>query len=521
MLTVRNGGTQPVKLSQVVVNDAIWDFEAEPDRTIPRLGSATVTIPYSWVEGEAYEIVLITSTGTTFDAEVPVAVLTPQFSGETFWSYALIGTYVGVIPVALGLLWYPFLRRLGSAGMNFVLAMTVGLLAFLVIDTLEEAMEVAAELPGVFSGVPLVVLLTLLTLLGLVGMERLLRRGSRGGEPARHLLPDSPRDRAAQPGGGAGHRGGVRPRGGGPGSVPGRGLHAAQHHRGGRHRRANPEGEAAAGALPVAGAARRGPAIVGTWIGGFAFSNLLAAIFLAVGAGAILQVIYEVTRLLLKDSGRSKRPCPLRPRAPHRRSRHERHTPVGGGVEGEESFRRRGPQGGQVVEAVLPGETVTARAAHASLKGHRKGLARLWPFLGPAFIAAVAYVDPGNFATNIAGGAQLRVHAPVGDPDREPHGDAHPVDVGQAGDRHGQEPPEVCRERFPRPVTLGLWVQAEVIAMATDLAEFIGAALALNLLSASRSSRLGLMTAVGAFGILELQRRGFRPWRRRSPPWSG
>src|SRR5215204_4558273 len=127
VLTVRNGGSQPVKLSQVVVNDAIWDFEAEPDRTIPRLGSATVTIPYSWVEGEAYEIVLITSTGTTFDAEVPVAILTPQFSDETFWSYALIGTYVGVIPVALGLLWYPFLRRLGSAGMNFVLAMTVGL----------------------------------------------------------------------------------------------------------------------------------------------------------------------------------------------------------------------------------------------------------------------------------------------------------------------------------------------------------------------------------------------------------
>src|SRR5687768_5649892 len=88
VLEVRNGGPEPVTLSQVVVNDAIWDYTAEPDNTIPRLGSATVTVPYSWVEGEAYEIVLITSTGTTFDAEVPVAVLTPQFSGETFWSYA-------------------------------------------------------------------------------------------------------------------------------------------------------------------------------------------------------------------------------------------------------------------------------------------------------------------------------------------------------------------------------------------------------------------------------------------------
>src|ERR671910_2043553 len=189
VLTVRNGGPQPVKLSQVVVNDAIWDFEAEPDRTIPRLGSATVTIPYSWVEGEAYEIVLITSTGTTFDAEVPVAVLTPQFSGETFWRYALIGTYVGVIPVALGLLWYPFLRRLGTSGMNFVLAMTVGLLAFLVVDTLEEAVEVAAALPGIFSGIPLVILLTLLTLLGLLGTERLLRRGGGGGRRPRAPYP--------------------------------------------------------------------------------------------------------------------------------------------------------------------------------------------------------------------------------------------------------------------------------------------------------------------------------------------
>jgi zinc transporter, ZIP family len=309
VLTVRNGGTQPVKLSQVVVNDAIWDFEAEPDRTIPRLGSATVTIPYSWVEGEAYEIVLITSTGTTFDAEVPVAVLTPQFSGETFWSYALIGTYVGVIPVALGLLWYPFLRRLGSAGMNFVLAMTVGLLAFLVIDTLEEALEIAAELPGVFSGVPLVVLLTLLTLLGLVGMERLLRRGreetSRLGTSYRIAL--------------------------------GIGLHNLGE--GLAIGAAFALGEAALGAFLVVGFTLHnitegvgiaapilkerprlahflwlallggGPAIVGTWIGGFAFSNLLAAIFLAVGAGAILQVIYEVTRLLLKDTGRSKSPA--------------------------------------------------------------------------------------------------------------------------------------------------------------------------------------------------------------------
>ena len=282
VLSVRNGGPQPVTLSQVVVNDAIWDFEAEPERKIPPLGSATVTIPYSWVEGEAYEIVLIASTGTTFDAEVPVAVLTPQFSGETFLRYALIGTYVGVIPVALGLLWYPFLRRLGSSGINFVLALTVGLLAFLVIDTLEEAMEVAVELPGVFSGIPLVVLLTLLTLLGLLGTERLLRRGrvetSRLGTSYRIAL--------------------------------GIGLHNLGE--GLAIGAAFALGEAALGVFLVVGFTLHnitegvgiaapilkerprlvhflwlallggGPAVVGTWIGGFAFSNLPATVFLAV-----------------------------------------------------------------------------------------------------------------------------------------------------------------------------------------------------------------------------------------------
>ena len=310
VLDVRNGGLEPVTLSQVVVNDALWDFRAEPGNTIPRLGSAEVTIPYTWVEGEAYEMKLLTSTGTTFDAEVPVAVLTPGFTGETFFRYALIGTYVGVVPVALGLLWYPFLRRLGRAGTNFVLALTLGLLAFLIIDTMEEAIESATELPGVFSGIPLVILVALLTLLGLLAAERLFRRGR---EEASRL--------------GTSYR-----------ISFGIGLHNLGE--GLAIGAAFALGEAALGAFLVVGFTLHnitegvgiaapilkekrpslihfvwlallggGPAIVGTWIGGFAFSNLLAAVFLAVGAGAILQVIYEVARLLLKDSARTKTPA--------------------------------------------------------------------------------------------------------------------------------------------------------------------------------------------------------------------
>jgi zinc transporter, ZIP family len=304
---VQNGGPNPVTLKQVVVNDALWDFRVQPDGTIPRLGSAEVVIPYTWVEGEAYEIVLISETGTTFDAEVPVAVLTPGFSRETFSDYALIGFYVGVVPVTLGLLWYPFLRRLGNAGMNFVLALTVGLLVFLALDTLLEAVEIAGGLPGAFSGVPMVILVALLTLLGLLGVERLFRRGvaSRLATSYRIALGIGLHNLGEGLAIGAAFALGEAALG--TFLILGFTLHnitegvgiAAPVLKEKRPRFAH------FAALALLGG---GPAIVGTWIGGFAYSNLLSAVFLAIGVGAILQVVYEVGRLLMRDSARSKAP---------------------------------------------------------------------------------------------------------------------------------------------------------------------------------------------------------------------
>jgi zinc transporter, ZIP family len=304
---VQNGGPNPVTLKQVVVNDALWDFRVQPDGTIPRLGSAEVVIPYTWVEGEAYEIVLISETGTTFDAEVPVAVLTPGFSRETFSDYALIGFYVGVVPVTLGLLWYPFLRRLGNAGMNFVLALTVGLLVFLALDTLLEAVEIAGELPGAFSGVPMVILVALLTLFGLLGVERLFRRGaaSRLATSYRIALGIGLHNLGEGLAIGAAFALGEAALG--TFLILGFTLHnitegvgiAAPVLKEKRPRFAH------FAALALLGG---GPAIVGTWIGGFAYSNLLSAVFLAIGVGAILQVVYEVGRLLMRDSARSKAP---------------------------------------------------------------------------------------------------------------------------------------------------------------------------------------------------------------------
>ena len=162
------------------------------------------------------------------------------------------------------------------------------------------------------------------------------------------------------------------------------------------------------------------------------------------------------------------------------------------------------------VESVLPGEAATLRAAQASLSGESKGLRGLWPFLGPAFIAAVAYIDPGNFATNIAGGAKygyllcwVVVSANLM---------AMLVQTLSAklGIATGRNLPETCRDNFRKPVSFGLWVQAEAIAMATDLAEVLGAALGLNLLFGMPLFPAGLLAGAGAFGILALQRYGFR-----------
>src|SRR5438045_8253684 len=134
-------------------------------------------------------------------------------------------------------------------------------------------------------------------------------------------------------------------------------------------------------------------------------------------------------------------------------------------------------------ENALPGELRVLRAAERSLNGQRRGLRALLPFLGPAFIASVAYVDPGNFATNIQGGARygyMLIWVVIGANLTAMLVQSMSAKLGIAT---GRNLPEVCRDRFPRPVSFLLWVQAELIAMATDLAEFEGAALGIILVS--------------------------------------
>jgi manganese transport protein len=162
------------------------------------------------------------------------------------------------------------------------------------------------------------------------------------------------------------------------------------------------------------------------------------------------------------------------------------------------------------VRTVLPGEAATLEAAQQTLRGTRTGMRGVWPFLGPAFVAAVAYIDPGNFATNIAGGAKygyLLLWVVL-----SANLMAMLVQTLSAklGIATGKNLPETCRDNFPRPVSIALWIQAEAIAMATDLAEVIGAALGLHLLFGMPLFPAALLAGAGAFGILALQRYGFR-----------
>jgi ZIP family zinc transporter len=304
---VVNDGPQPVTIPQVLVDDAYWSFTAEPTNTIPRFGYATFTIPYPWVAEEVHVVRLITSLGTTFDGEIAAAVKSPAPNADLFWRFGLVGLYVGIVPIALGLLWYPLMRRLSAQAMNFILALTIGLLVYLAVGTWLDALEFAAELPAFWQGVPMVLLIALIAL-GVLLVVGARRKGvERTPLEIAYLI------------------------------ALGIGLHNLGE--GLAIGAAFAQGEAALGTFLVIGFTLHnitegvgiaapivrqqpawmhfgllillagGPAIVGTWIGGFAFNPVWATIFLALGIGAIVQVIWEVGKLVAGASLRLGQPA--------------------------------------------------------------------------------------------------------------------------------------------------------------------------------------------------------------------
>jgi ZIP family zinc transporter len=299
-LAVMNDGPDDVRIAQVTVDDAYWMFTTERS-VLPHLGRTTVHVPYPWVAGEAHMVKILTSTGTAFEHEIPVAVETPVLSARHLAAFALIGLYVGVLPVALGLCWFPVLARLQRKGLDALLAVTIGLLAFLFIDAVHEGLDGASELAGAFQGTALFV--------GAAAAAYLLLEVT-----GQWLRQARARRRAAAPT---------------AGSVLalliaiGIGLH--NFGEGLAIGAAFALGQAALGTLLIVGFTLHNtteglailapiakerpsvwllvklgliggvPTIAGAWLGGFVYSRVVAVVCLGLGAGAIAQVVYQLS----------------------------------------------------------------------------------------------------------------------------------------------------------------------------------------------------------------------------------
>jgi ZIP family zinc transporter len=297
-LLVRAGGSGPLRIAQVQVDDAYWQFVQEPSGELARGSSAWVHLQYPWVLGEKLAIRVVTNLGTTFEKEIAVAVPTPSGTVGQLKSQALLGIIVGIVPVAIGLMFYPALRGIGQRGMFFLLALTIGLLAFLFVDTVEEAFEIIGEAAPLFQGTVLVVLTAAAAFLILMWAGR--RRGTPTGLALAsyialgiglHNLGEGLAIGAAFAAGSAGL---------GTFLVVGFAIHNITEGIGiaAPILRIRPPIWVFVALVLLAG----GPAVFGMWIGSLAYAPQWSAVALAIGAGAILQVIIEVGAYLMRSS---------------------------------------------------------------------------------------------------------------------------------------------------------------------------------------------------------------------------
>jgi hypothetical protein len=299
-LFVRAGGSEPIAIAQVTVDDAFWAFRQDPPGPLDRLATAWLHIPYPWVLGEAHEIKVRSSTGAAFTKAIEVAVPTPKAQAGQLQPQALLGAFVGIVPVAIGMLFFPALAGLGGRHMNFVLALTIGLLGFLFVDTLQEGLELAAEAAPSFQGMTMVLVVAAIAFLVLTVIGR--RHGTPTGLALAtyialgiglHNFGEGLAIGAAFAAGIAGL---------GTFLVLGFTLHNVTEGIGIVAPLADkrPPLWTFIGLALLAGA----PAIPGIWLGSISFGPHWGALALAIGAGAILQVVIEVGDYLRRHAER-------------------------------------------------------------------------------------------------------------------------------------------------------------------------------------------------------------------------
>ena len=298
-----NDGPDPVTIAQVQIDEAYWTFTQEPAGPLEHLDRVRLAIPYPWVANETHEVKVLTSNGIPFIHEIAVATETPRPSWRFFAWFALIGLYVGVIPIAVGLLWYPAIGRLGRRGLDFVLALTIGLLVFLFVDTVEDGLEAAGDLAESFQGVVLFTLVALLAFLGIEAFGAWLKT-------ARRRRPRSLGDGAPDRGRASVSTTSARASRSAPPTASARSRWARSSSSASRSTtppRASPSWPRWSRAAPRSGSSfcsawsPARPTIAGAWLGGLVYSPLWSVVFLAIAAGAIAQVVILIGRQMAKQ----------------------------------------------------------------------------------------------------------------------------------------------------------------------------------------------------------------------------
>jgi zinc transporter ZupT len=309
VLTVVNDGRDPVAVSQVIVNDAYWAFTIDREGRIERLERTRIRIPYPWNEGEPQRIKVVTGNGLGFEKEIEAAFQSPGIEGRYLGSLALLGVYVGVIPVFIGMLWLPFLRNLRAAWFAFLLSFTVGLLFFLGVDSVVEGIRTAGAVPESLKGFGVFTVGFAAAFLGLFAISRGNQAAESGGAKNREPLNLA---YAVSFGIGVHNLGEGLAVGGayaigeialGALLVVGFMVHNVTE--GIAIVAPVSKGKPSIPALAALGALAGGPTIFGAWFGGFAYSALWASVFFGIGAGAIFQIALEIAGQMSKGSARA------------------------------------------------------------------------------------------------------------------------------------------------------------------------------------------------------------------------
>jgi zinc transporter, ZIP family len=300
-ITVRNPQPDDLTIANVNVDDAIVPYTVDGATTLGRLRSSTIVVPFDWVDGDPITVGVTSSTGIETVEEIPAAIETPEPSVEGFFGYALIGALVGVLPVALGLLWLPALRQAGPVWLSAFMAFTAGLLSFLGVEALFEAFELQSGLPASLGGAGLVLLGVALSFLGMTALAGRLAGGSAAtGLTLAFLIAVGIGLHNLGEGLAIGASFAIGEIQLGAFLIVGFMIHNVTEGLG----IATPVAKTRVTLLVLAGLAlvAGAPTILGTWIGGYTSSDVLIALFFAIAAGAALQVVVEVGRYVARNA---------------------------------------------------------------------------------------------------------------------------------------------------------------------------------------------------------------------------